>query len=260
MNDYSDQPWVVIPTYNEMGNVERMADALLALDVPALRLLFVDDASPDGTGEILDGLAQQHAPRLEVLHRSGDRGLGRAYLTGFRQLLDAGATAIVQMDCDFSHQPQDVPRLLDALAGADLVIGSRYVEGGAVDPTWGQERKALSAWGNFYSRFILGLRKPQDTTGGFRVWRRETLLGMDLKRINSQGYIFQVEMAYVAHQLGYRIIEIPIFFPDRQVGTSKMNLRIQIEAALRVWEVRWRHRGLTPADRKAEKEHAAPQT
>lgn len=242
-------PWVVVPTYNEAANIEAMATALLALDVPNLRILFVDDASPDGTGELADGLAAQHPERMAVLHREGARGLGRAYIAGFRYVLERGASVIVQMDCDFSHQPQDVPRLLAALADVDLVIGSRYVSGGGVDPTWGLNRRALSSWGNFYARMILGLRSIRDATAGFRAWRRETLAGIGLERILSQGYVFQVEMTYVAWKLGYRLVEIPIFFPDRRAGVSKMTIPVKVEAALRVWEVRWRHRGLSRGQR-----------
>jgi dolichol-phosphate mannosyltransferase len=247
----------VIPTYNEVGNVEPMAAALLSLDLPLLRLLFVDDSSPDGTGDLLDELAGRFPDRLSVLHRTGLRGLGRAYVAGFRQVLSQGATAVVQMDCDFSHRPQDVPRLLDALAPVDLIIGSRYVEGGGVDPTWGPDRRMLSAWANFYSRTILSLHEIRDATAGFRAWRRKTLLGLGLDRIRSQGYVFQVEMTYVVWRLGYEIEEIPIFFPDRLVGESKMTLPVKLEAAARVWEVWWRHRHLGPEDRVKRRDDVA---
>ncbi len=243
-------PWVVIPTYNEADNIRPMGEALMALPLP-LHLLFVDDDSPDGTGALGDALAEAFPGRIHILHRVGEpRGLGRAYIAGFRYALEGGAGAIVQMDCDFSHQPSDVPRLLAALEEADLVIGSRYVPGGAVDPTWGMNRKLLSWWANLYARTILGIRDVRDVTGGFRAWRRETLLGMDLGRILSQGYVFQVEMTYVAWKLGYRITELPIFFPDRRQGESKMSIPVKVEAALRVWEVRWRHRGLRPTMRR----------
>lgn len=245
-------PWVVIPTYNEAANIEPMAEAICALDVPGLHLLFVDDESPDGTGELADALAQHKPDAISVLHRQGLRGLGRAYVAGFRHALGQGASAIVQMDCDFSHQPQDLPRLLDALRDYELVIGSRYVTGGSVDPTWGLDRRALSSWGNFYARVILGMRGIQDATAGFRAWRRETLIGIGLDRVLSQGYVFQVEMTYIAWRLGVSIAEIPIFFPDRRAGVSKMTLPVKIEAALRVWEVRWRHRRLSKNDRITE--------
>lgn len=244
MNVYMRKPWIVVPTYNEAGNITPMTTALLGLDIPQLHVLIVDDASPDGTGKMAEELARRSDGRMTVLHRSGKRGLGRAYLDGFRHTLSRGATAMVQMDCDFSHQPQDVPRLLEALAEADVVIGSRYVPGGSVDPRWGLQRKALSLWGNLYSRWILGMSEIRDATGGFRAWRREALETIDLSRIRSQGYIFQVEMAYVAWRMGQRIKEIPIHFPDRHIGTSKMSLKVKLEAAYRVWEVRWRHRDL----------------
>jgi dolichol-phosphate mannosyltransferase len=245
METYMRQPWIVIPTYNEAGNVTPMGEALLALDIPNRRVLFVDDASPDGTGELIDVLHKRFPDRIFGLHRTGPKGLGHAYREGFRHVMERGASAIVQMDCDFSHQPKDVPRLLAALADADMALGSRYVPGGDIDPSWSPQRRALSSWGNWYARAVLGICALEDATGGFRAWRRSTLQGLGLHRIRSQGYIFQVEMAYVACQLGYRVVEIPIFFPDRKVGESKMNLKIKIEAALRVWEVRWRHRNLT---------------
>jgi dolichol-phosphate mannosyltransferase len=248
-NELLANPWVVVPTYNEAANVVPMADALLALDLPGLRILFVDDASPDGTGDLIDELTKAHPGRVHGLHRRGDRGLGRSYLDGFRWVLEGEATAVVQMDCDFSHRPQDLPRLLAALSEADFVIGSRYVEGGAVDPSWGMDRKALSAWGNFYSRAILGIREVADITAGFRAWRRPTLSAVTSQPIGSQGYIFQVEMTYVALRLGFRPLEVPIFFPDRRSGESKMTMKVKVEAALRAWEVRWRHRKLRPLDR-----------
>lgn len=231
---------VVLPTYNEAENIGPMVEALLGLGVPDLGILVVDDASPDGTGEIADRLAAEHAGRVSVLHRTGPRGLGWAYIEGFRRALADEADAIVQMDCDFSHNPADVPRLLAPLRDYDLVIGSRYIPGGGTAKDWGWERKLLSRWGNFYARAILGSR-IHDITGGFRAWRRETLEGIGLHRVRSQGYVFQVEMAYLCEQMGYRILEVPIRFEERVKGQSKMSLQVQVEAALRVWEVRWRH-------------------
>lgn len=236
---------VVIPTYNEAENVQAMAEALWRLDVPGLHILIVDDESPDGTGAIADQLAEDNPGRLSVLHRSGPRGLGRAYIDGFRWALGHGADAIVQMDCDFSHAPADVPRLLAHLPDYDVVIGSRYVEGGQTDEAWGFGRALLSWWANFYARAILGCR-VRDITAGFKAWRREALAGIDLGSIFSQGYIFQVEMIYVAQRLGYRILEVPIYFEDRRVGRSKMTMPVKFEAAWRVWQVRWRHRHLQP--------------
>ena len=254
---------VVLPTYNERENLPRMAAELLALSLPGVELgiLVVDDASPDGTGALADELAAAHPGRLAVLHRQGKQGLGKAYLAGFARALDEGAELVLQMDCDFSHQPRYIADMLAALdagagsgtgsaAGADMVLASRFVSGGGVDRQWSWYRKLLSWFANsVYVRAVLGL-SLKDATGGYRLWRRETLLGMDIQnRIGSNGYVFQVEMAYVATRLGYRIREIPIYFPDREAGVSKMDVRIQIEAARRVWEVRRRHRGLTPGER-----------
>ena len=244
MKNYMHNPWIIVPTYNEAGNITPMTSALLALDLSNLHLMVVDDASPDGTGTLADEIARHADGRMTVLHRRGDRGLGRAYLEGFRYALAHDATAIVQMDCDFSHQPKDVPDLLDALEDVDMVIGSRYVKGGSVDPEWGVQRKVLSAGGNVYACMILGMQDVSDATGGFRAWKRETLADIELHRIRSQGYIFQVEMAYVAWLNGFDIKEIPIHFPDRRIGESKMSLKVKLEAALRVWELRWRYRKL----------------
>ncbi|HOT91463.1 MAG TPA: polyprenol monophosphomannose synthase [Anaerolineae bacterium] len=240
---------VVVPTYNEADNVRPMTEALLALELPNLDILFVDDASPDGTGAIADGLAAQYPGRVHVMHRTGARGLGRAYIDGFRWALAHGAEYIVQMDCDFSHSPTYIPQFLEQIETCDVVVGSRYVPGGKTDERWGWGRWFLSWWANsIYTRLILGC-KVKDATAGFKCWRRETLLGMDLSRIRSQGYIFQVEMAYVAERLGYRVVEIPIYFEDRRIGQSKMSIPVKVEAALRVWEVRRRHRRLSPKDR-----------
>ncbi len=245
--------WIVLPTYNEIENIAPMVEALMALPVPDLHVLVVDDLSPDGTGARAEELARTRYPdRLHVLHRQGPRGLGHAYKAGFTYALAHGAQRLVQMDCDFSHQPQDVPRLLAALDEADMVIGSRYTKGGGTAEEWGLARKALSSWGNFYARILLGL-PLRDVTGGFRAWRRATLIGIDpLRRIQAQGYVFQVELTYLAYKLGYRIREVPIYFPERRAGRSKMNLKIQLEAAWRVWQVRLRYRHLTPADRVHE--------
>ncbi len=236
---------VVIPTYNEAENVTPMAEALWGLGLPDLDVLIVDDESPDGTGRIADELAERNPGRLYVLHRAGPRGLGRAYVDGFRWALDHGAEAIVQMDCDFSHAPSDVPRLLAHIPEYDVVVGSRYVKGGRTDEEWGLGRVILSWWANLYARIILGCR-VRDITAGFKAWKREALEGIDLDTIRSQGYVFQVEMAYVCERLGYRILEVPIYFEDRRIGRSKMTMPVKIEAALRVWEVRWRHRHLRP--------------
>lgn len=241
---------IVVPTYNEADNLAEIAGAIWQLPIPDLRLLIVDDSSPDGTGQLAEDLAAKRPGRLSVIHRAGKLGLGSAYIEGFQAALRSGAQAIGQMDADFSHRPSYLPGFMTALESADLVVGSRYVPGGSVDEDWGIGRVLLSWWGNFYARTILRMR-VMDSTGGFRVWRRETLAGIPLERIRSNGYVFQVEMAYVAQQLGYRIAEVPIHFEDRRIGQSKMSLRIQVEAALRVWQVLLMHRALTPDDRRA---------
>lgn len=238
---------VVIPTYNEVQNLAPLTAELFALDLGGLGILVVDDASPDGTGQLADELAQRYRGQFHVIHRTGQRGLGLAYREGFRHALDAGADLIVQMDADFSHSPSYIPQFLEKIQeDYDVVVGSRYVTGGELDEQWGFGRYLLSWWANSaYSRPILGL-KVKDATAGFKCWRRSALLGIDLETIRSNGYVFQVEMAYVCQRLNYRVLEIPIFFEDRRIGQSKMSIPIKIEAALRVWEVWWRHRGLRP--------------
>lgn len=236
---------VVVPTYNEAENLPRLAERLWSLSGIQVHLLVVDDGSPDGTGQIADDLAQSQPDRISVLHRPGRLGFGTAYIAGFRQALERPNEAILQMDADLSHDPLEIPGFVQALQQADAVFGSRYVPGGRLDDRWGVGRVALSRFGNLYARTIL--RLPMlDVTGGFRAWRPATLRGMPLDRIRSIGYVFQVEMAYVAHHLGYRILEKPIYFEDRRYGQSKMSLRIQIEAALRVWQVLLLHRSLKP--------------
>jgi dolichol-phosphate mannosyltransferase len=233
---------VVVPTYNEADNLPPLTAELLALDLPNLEILIVDDNSPDGTGQVAEDLAQQHPQRFHVLHRSGKLGLGTAYLTGFGYALDHGADYVVQMDADFSHSPAYIPRFLEALEGCDVAIGSRYVAGGGLDERWGWGRYLLSWWANsVYTRLILGLR-VKDATAGFKCWRRATLEGIGLDRVRSNGYVFQVEMAFLTEKLGYRFFEIPIYFEDRRIGRSKMTVPVKLEAALRTWQIRWRHR------------------
>jgi len=239
---------IVIPTYNEVDNLPAIAADLWSLPVPDLKLIIVDDGSPDGTGELADEMAAHQPERISVIHREGKLGLGTAYITGFKAALEDGAEIIGQMDADFSHSPEYIPGLIELLGDADVAIGSRYVEGGSIDERWSAGRLLLSWFGNAYARTILRL-PILDTTGGFRFWRRETLAAMPLDSIRSNGYVFQVEMAYVAHKLGFNLKETPIYFLDRRIGESKMSLRIQIEAALRVWQVLLMHRTLTPADR-----------
>ncbi len=249
---------VVLPTLNEAENLRPMIEELLALDVPEceLSVLIADNDSPDGTGDLADELSREHAGRVDVLHLGdlGGRrgGLGTAYVAAFGRALGCGADLVVQMDCDFSHPPACIPRMLEVLAreGADMVLGSRYARGGRLGEDWPWWRRLLSRFANaLYVNVLLDV-PLKDATGGFRLWRRETLLGMDVAgRIRSEGYVFQVETASLAHRLGYRIVETPIAFPQRRAGESKMNLAIQLEAAWRVFDVRWRHRRLRPVDR-----------
>ena len=241
---------VVLPTYNEIDNLPRMVEALRALGLANLSILIVDDNSPDGTGQLADELAEQYPDEVFVLHRAAKEGLGAAYVAGFKRAVQMNPDYIVQMDCDFSHQPHYVPQLIEAAADCDFVIGSRYMRGGGVDESWSFYRKALSWFANrVYVPALLGV-PITDATGGFKLWRRATLIGLDLDRVRSNGYVFQVEMSYIACRLGYKVREIPIYFPDRQHGHSKMDSNIAIEAALRVWQVIFRHRGLNPKKRR----------
>lgn len=243
---------VVLPTYNERENLPRITQALFALDIPGLEILVVDDNSPDGTGQLAETLRGEYDDKIHVLHRQEKNGLGPAYLAGFQKALSLGAELIVQMDADGSHQPKYLHEMLMLIPGKDVVIGSRFMPGGGVDTSWSLYRKMLSLWANrIYTPAILGL-PVYDATGGFKMWRRETLLGMGLERIKSNGYVFQVEMTYVAHRLGYKLGEFPIYFPDRTIGESKMRSKVAIEAALRVWQILARHRHLTPSDRSAK--------
>ena len=236
---------VVLPTFNESENLARMAEALLALPIPGLRLLDVDDGSPDGTGRLADELAAASPGRVAVLHRRGKRGLGLAYVDGFRRALESGADTVVQMDADFSHSPADVPRLLERLTDCDVAVGSRYVPGGSIDDDWSKGRLVLSRSANLYARTILGL-KTHDATSGFKAWRRTALLAVDLGRIRSNGYLFMVEMTYVCERLGLGVGEVPIHFTERSAGRSKMSGRAKLEAAVGLLGVWRRHRRLRP--------------
>ena len=233
---------VIIPTYNEAENLPKLVSALFALPLD-LALLVVDDNSPDGTGRLADELAVQYPGRIRVIHHPGKLGLRSASLAGFKAAFEDGAQTVAQMDADFSHEPAALVEMAARLETCDLVLGSRYVPGGRVDERWPLWRKGLSAWGNFYSRTILGI-PLRDVTTGFRLWRCETLLGMPLERVRSSGYVFTVEMAYLAYCLKYSVGEVPIYFADRRWGKSKMSFRIQIEAALRVWSMLWVYRDL----------------
>lgn len=224
---------VCIPTYNERENLPRILTRLFDAN-PDVRALVIDDGSPDGTGTLADELAAQD-PRISVMHRRTKEGLGAAYRAGFAQALALGADAIVEMDADGSHAPEQLPLLLAELKHADLVLGSRWVRGGAVR-NWPLHRKVLSRGGNLYARMLL--RVPvRDITGGFRVFRAETLRTIDYTSVTSQGYVFQVEMAYRTLRAGLRVAEVPITFVEREFGDSKMNQRIVREAMLQV--TRW---------------------
>jgi dolichol-phosphate mannosyltransferase len=224
-------PWVILPTYDEAQNLEPFVAAIREKLPAGSRVLIVDDNSPDGTGEIGDRLAAAHED-VAVLHRPRKEGLGPAYIAGFREALAGGAELVVEMDCDFSHDPAYLPRLLEAAERADLVIGSRYVPGGAVGD-WGPLRRAVSRGGSLYSRLMLGL-EVADLTGGFKCFRREVLEAIDLDAVASRGYAFQVELTYRAVQQGFRVAEVPIVFRERRAGTSKMSGAIVAEAIWRV--------------------------
>ncbi|MCW2991693.1 MAG: glycosyl transferase family 2 [Solirubrobacterales bacterium] len=233
-------PWIVLPTFDEAENLEAIVAAILpvmreAVGRDGFRVLVVDDSSPDGTGAIADRLAAAE-PELEVLHRAEREGLGMAYLAGFAVALAGGATHVVEMDADFSHEPHDLPRLLAAARDADLVLGSRYVAGGVV-ADWGLVRKFVSRGGSAYARRVLGVG-VRDLTGGFKCFRREVLEAIDLPGVRSHGYAFQVELTYRAVQAGFRVVEIPIVFRDRRLGRSKMSWRIAAEAMLLVPQLR----------------------
>ena len=223
--------WLVLPTYNEAANLEAIVAAALEHLPSQRRLLVVDDSSPDGTGEIADRLAAAD-PDVEVLHRARKQGLGPAYVAGFRRALEGGAELVAQMDADFSHDPADLARLVDAASGADVVLGSRYVSGGGV-AQWGPGRRLISRGGSVYARTLLGLG-VSDLTGGFKVFRRNVLEAIDLETIPSLGYAFQIETTYRAIRAGFRVTEVPIVFSDRRVGDSKMTGAIVLEAAWRV--------------------------
>ncbi len=219
-----------LPTYDERENLEPMLHALAGVLGPDDRVLVIDDDSPDGTGELADRLAAE-LPFVDVLHRESKDGLGRAYIAGFRVALERGAELVLEMDCDFSHDPQDVPRLIAAAADADLVLGSRYVPGGGVRD-WGLVRRLISRAASLYTRILL--MPVHDATGGFKCFRRAVLEQLDLEAITSRGYMFQIETTFRARRAGFRVVEIPITFADREVGGSKMSRSIVLEA---IWKV-----------------------
>ncbi len=233
------QVWLVIPTYNEAENLGPLVAAARERLPEGSTILIVDDASPDGTGDVADSLAAAD-PGVRVLHRPAKLGIGPAYVAGFQAALRGGAELVAQMDADFSHDPGDLPRLLAAARDADLVIGSRYAPGGGTE-NWGPGRRAISRWGSAYARAMLGIRIA-DLTGGFKVFRREVLEAIRLDDIASQGYSFQVETTYRAIRAGFRVVEVPIVFHERRVGQSKMTGPIVLEAAWRVPLMRLRGR------------------
>jgi dolichol-phosphate mannosyltransferase len=237
----SGHAWLILPTYDEAENLDAIVRAALVVLERAApgrhRILVVDDDSPDGTGRIADALAAQLAV-VEVLHRKVREGLGPAYLAGFARALDGGAAFVLEMDSDFSHDPEDIARLLAGAEDADLVLGSRYVPGGGIRD-WGVVRRFVSRGGSWYAQRVLGLR-VHDLTGGFKCFRREVLEAIDLPTIRSRGYAFQVELTYRAVRAGFRVVELPIVFRDRRYGSSKMTWRIAAEAAVLVPQLRLR--------------------
>ena len=236
--------WLVIPTYNEAENIGPIVNAAareLDRAVPGEhRILVVDDNSPDGTGALADALAAE-SDTVEVLHRAGKEGLGKAYIAGFGRALEGGAELVMQMDADFSHDPAYLPNLLTAAEQADMVLGSRYVKGGGTR-NWGLARRLISRGGGVYARTILGV-EVRDLTGGFKCIRRSVLEAIDLPSVRAEGYVFQIEMTYRAIKSGFRVVEVPIVFSDRTAGTSKMSSRIALEAMLAVPRLRSRRRG-----------------
>jgi dolichol-phosphate mannosyltransferase len=232
----TERALVIVPTYNERDNIERLIAAALVQDA-RLDVLVVDDGSPDGTGDLVDALAARN-PRVHALHRPGKMGLGTAYVAGFRWALERDYAMVFEMDADFSHDPTHLPQFLRAIENADLVLGSRYNKGRVTVVNWPMSRLILSYAANLYARFVTGM-PLDDSTGGFKAFRRSVLEAMDLDAIRSNGYAFQIEMSFRAWKRGFRIVEIPITFVDRTEGVSKMSPRIVREAVWMVWRLRW---------------------
>ena len=232
----SERALVIVPTYNERDNIERLIAAALVQDA-RLEILVVDDGSPDGTGDLVDALAERN-PRVHVLHRAGKMGLGTAYVAGFRWALERDYAIVFEMDADFSHDPTHLPQFLRAIDKADLVLGSRYNKGRVTVVNWPMSRLILSYAANLYARFVTGM-PLDDSTGGFKAFRRSVLEAIDLDALRSNGYAFQIEMSFRAWKRGFRIVEIPITFVDRTEGESKMSPRIVREAVWMVWRLRW---------------------
>lgn len=229
---------VVVPTYNERENLPKLVELLAGLNIENLHILVVDDNSPDGTGKLADEMAESGPIPLSVLHRTEKNGLGRAYVAGMTRALDDGADIVVQMDADLSHPADVIPTMIEKLTTTDaaVVLGSRYVPGGAVASDWPWHRKALSAWANFYVNTILRL-KVKDATAGFKAWHARTLRAIDVSSVESNGYAFQVEMNYRTVRRGLTIAEVPIRFEERNDGESKMSLSVQLESALVPWKL-----------------------
>ncbi|MCF3119807.1 polyprenol monophosphomannose synthase [Streptomyces arenae] len=235
---------VVVPTYNERENLPLLVDRLTGLGLPGLHVLVVDDSSPDGTGDVADAIAEESGGTVAVLHRTAKDGLGRAYVAGMTRALADGADVVVQMDADLSHPAETLPLMVRTLLeddGVALVIGSRYVAGGALATEWAWHRKALSAWANFYVNAVLRLG-VKDATAGFKAWRGSALEAVDLPSVRSNGYSFQVEMNHRAVRRGLRIVEVPITFEERVHGASKLSLRVQAESAITPWKLRFGRR------------------
>jgi dolichol-phosphate mannosyltransferase len=226
---------VVVPTYNEADSIAELIQRVLELG-PRFRLLIVDDSSPDGTGQIVESLASENPGQVQLLSRSKKAGIGRAYVAGFDVALKSDATLFAQMDADLSHDPKDLKRLVDATSDADLVLGSRYVEGGDT-AGWPRHRKIISRVGGRYARMVLNV-PIQDLTGGFKVYRRQALEALEIDRISSDGYVFQIETTYKTILSGFRVVEVPIHFVDRVAGKSKLSRRIVLEATLVVWKLK----------------------
>lgn len=251
---------IVIPTYNEADNLPEMVHALADLQIAGLQILVVDDNSPDGTGDVAEQLVAEYRERLSlaVLHRQDKSGLGTAYIEGMKGALAgahglAPADRILQMDADFSHSPCYILQMLGVMeaTNADVVVGSRYVPGGSLDEGWEWSRRLMSWFANVYTRIILGNR-TRDMTAGFKLWSRSALRNIDLDKVRSNGYSFQVEMAYLSERLGYHIIEIPIHFEDRRIGQSKLDIPVKLESGWRTWQIRWRYRHLHGKTRPVE--------
>ncbi|HEU4643903.1 MAG TPA: polyprenol monophosphomannose synthase [Gemmatimonadaceae bacterium] len=232
----AERALVIVPTYNERENIPRLIEAVLAKD-ERLEMLIVDDGSPDGTGELVDAIAAAN-PRVHVLHRPSKLGLGTAYRAGFKWALEREYDYVFEMDADFSHDPNHLPAFLEAIKDADVVLGSRYNRGRVTVVNWPMTRLLLSYFANLYARFVTGL-PLDDSTGGFKCFRRSVLEAIDLDAVKSNGYAFQIEMSFRAWKKGFRIAEIPIVFVDRTEGESKMSKKIVREAIWMVWRLRW---------------------